>query len=88
MPSLTKSALHERSRICHSTGNSVILGRTGKAPRLCRGARDVQLQIFHRMGLIAAPTDKAWADKWREMQSRVAMFNRRPQATALSRIRE
>jgi hypothetical protein len=28
---------------------------------LCRGARDYQLQIFHRLGLLDTPTDAAWA---------------------------
>ena len=27
---------------------------------LCRGARDHQLTLFYRMGLIDAPTDEAW----------------------------
>lgn len=36
------------NQICHH-GNSSI----------CRGGRDFQLQVFHRMGIIDAPTDAA-----------------------------
>lgn len=62
VPDLTTCALTEASRICHSTGsNNAIHRRTGKAPRLCRGARDQQLQFFHALGVIEAPTDEAWA---------------------------
>jgi hypothetical protein len=68
---LTKSALTESSRICHSTGaRNAINRRTGKPARLCRGARDVQLKHFHAAGLINAPTDQAWADKWAELKGR------------------
>ncbi|MDJ0706412.1 MAG: hypothetical protein QNJ46_24340 [Leptolyngbyaceae cyanobacterium MO_188.B28] len=27
---------------------------------LCRGARDFQLQIFYRLGLLTDPTDEVW----------------------------
>jgi hypothetical protein len=58
---LTQSALGKSSRICHSTGsNNAINERTGKPPMLCRGARDIQLRVFHRLGVLDAPTDKAW----------------------------
>lgn len=66
-PSLAKSALEQNSRICHSTGKSAIKGRTGKAKRLCRGARDIQLKAFHAMKVISAPTDEAWEAKCKEM---------------------
>ena len=39
---------------------------------ICRGGRDWQLQVWHRMGLITAPTDEALTAKmvalglWRE----------------------
>lgn len=61
-PLLSKSALTEASRICHSTGgpNAIHPGGTGKPARLCRGARDVQLAAFHAFGVIAEPTDAAW----------------------------
>jgi hypothetical protein len=29
---------------------------------VCRGARDIQLQVFHNLGAIKAPTDEAWAE--------------------------
>lgn len=38
-----------KSQLCHHTGKT-----------LCRGARDFQLILFHRMGFIPEPTDKAW----------------------------
>lgn len=56
---LTASALTEASRICHSTGSNGVNHRTGKKPLLCRGARDLQLQMFFRLGFIDAPTDEA-----------------------------
>lgn len=51
-------ALNEATPICHSTGEALVK-REGPA-QLCRGARDFQLQIFYRLGLLAAPTDEAW----------------------------
>ena len=65
---LAESALTTTSRICHSTGaNNAINRRTGKPPLLCRGARNVQLQAMHGMGMIVAPTDEAWDAKCKEM---------------------
>lgn len=69
-PELTASALFSASRICHNTGKTGLLGNTGKPERLCRGARDVQLNYYHRQGVIAAPTDAAWAAAWDEMKAR------------------
>lgn len=67
---LTQAALTEASRICHSTGkNNAFHEDTGKPEELCRGARDVQLQFFFAIGFIEAPTDEAWAERWREVQS-------------------
>lgn len=65
---LTISALSDASRICHSTGSNGIHKRTGKPPKLCRGARTVQLNYFAATGFISAPTDAAFAAKWKEMQ--------------------
>lgn len=59
---LQRNALNEGSRICHSTGRNGLSGRTGKPSMLCRGARDIQLQVFHALGVITEPTDEAWAD--------------------------
>lgn len=65
---LSVSALREASRICHSTGkDNAFHADTGKPERLCRGARDLQLTYFHRIGFIAAATDEAWAAKCREL---------------------
>jgi hypothetical protein len=64
---LTKSALSAASRVCHSTGSSAINRRTGKRPRLCRGARDIQLRYFRAVGFIDAATDEAWEKKRKEL---------------------
>lgn len=58
-PSLTESAMTV-ARICHSTGSNAINARTGKPEHVCRGARQVQLQMMHRLEVIAEPTDEAW----------------------------
>lgn len=68
---LTASALQESTRICHSTGSNAINRRIGKAPLVCRGARDIQLKMFAALGVISEPTDEAWAVKWKEMESKV-----------------
>jgi hypothetical protein len=67
VPHLTECALTSASRICHCTGTNAVKGKTGKPERLCRGARDVQLQAFYNMGYISAPTDEAWAAKVAEI---------------------
>lgn len=64
---LTQSALTEASRECHATGSNGVNYRTGKKPKLCRGARDLQLQVFYRLGIIKAPTDAAWAERRKEL---------------------
>lgn len=66
-PMLAKSALSEATRICHSTGNNAINRTTGKPPRACRGARNVQLKAFAATGFIRAATDEAWAERCREL---------------------
>lgn len=47
--------LSEASQICH---HPALEGKP--ETHLCRGARDFQLTIFHRLGIIDAPTDEAW----------------------------
>jgi len=47
--------LSEASQICH---HPRLKGR--RETRLCRGARNFQLAIFHRIGFLVAPTDAAW----------------------------
>lgn len=55
---------HQEGRLCHSTGsNNAINRRTGLKAHLCRGSRDVQLVFMSNVGVIEAPTDKAWDDK-------------------------
>jgi hypothetical protein len=68
-PSIALSALTEASRICHCTGcDNAFHQRTGKRPALCRGARDLQIQIFYRLGVLKEPTDKGWADAWAKLK--------------------
>ncbi len=63
VPVLQESAI-TATRICHSTGsNNAINRRTGKPEAVCRGARDLQLEIMHASGVIQAPTDEAWNEK-------------------------
>jgi hypothetical protein len=68
-PMLAESALTEASRVCHSTGgrNAIHPRGTGKPARLCRGARDVQLHHFHKIGFLPAATDAAWEAKCKEL---------------------
>ena len=47
--------LTEGSQICHHPNL-----RSKPSTHLCRGARDFQLQIFYRLGVIDALTDEAW----------------------------
>lgn len=64
---LTERALGHESRICHSTGLSPFTGPTGKKERLCRGARDAQLQFLAAIGFLPEATDAAWSAKCREL---------------------
>lgn len=54
--------LFEASQICH---HPVLHGK--KETHLCRGARDEQLTILHRMGWIPEPTDAAFAETSRKV---------------------
>lgn len=65
---LTISALSECSRICHSTGsNNGINYRTGKPEMLCRGARNMQMDLLVGIGFLSEATDAAWNAKCAEM---------------------
>lgn len=57
------SVLSEASQICHHP-------RLSSRPEthLCRGARDFQLQVFHRIGFLEEPTDAAWEAKLKEVR--------------------
>lgn len=54
--------LFQSSQICH---HPVLNGK--KETHLCRGQRDEQLAILHRMGWIDAPTDEAFQRRSREL---------------------
>jgi hypothetical protein len=47
--------LTEASQICH---HPRFHGK--KEDHLCRGARDFQLELFHKLGVLSEPTDRAW----------------------------
>ena len=65
---LEQSALTQSSRICHSTGeNNAINKHTGKPERLCRGARNVQLEYFRSIGFINEATDESWNARCEEL---------------------
>jgi hypothetical protein len=49
------------SQICH---HSALHGK--RETHLCRGARDFQLTLMHRMGMIAAPTNAAFSEASRK----------------------
>jgi len=55
--SIEQRVLLTASQTCHHTG--LVHGKTDT--HLCRGARDYQIQIFFRMGILDAETDEAWA---------------------------
>lgn len=55
---IKKDVLQEASQICHHPRLS-----DKEETHLCRGARDFQLQIFHRIGFLETPTDLAWETK-------------------------
>ena len=61
--SVEKRIVSEASQTCHHTGS--IHGKPDT--RLCRGARDFQLELFHRMGFLDEPTDEAWDAKRKEL---------------------
>lgn len=49
--------LFSASQICH---HPALHGK--EENRLCRGARDLQLQMLHRMGMLNNPTDECFAE--------------------------
>ena len=52
---IKKDILTEASQICH---HPRLDGK--EETHLCRGARDFQLEIFHRIGFLHTPTDESW----------------------------
>lgn len=57
---LIHRALNEATPICHSTGSTALTKKVSSRQKLCRGARNFQLQVFAAIGFIEAPTDAAW----------------------------
>ena len=62
---IQQRCLSEASQICHHPRLQ------GKAEtHLCRGARDFQIEIFYRLGVLDAPTDEAWRQKWERSRNK------------------
>lgn len=57
-----RTHLLSASQICH---HPRLAGK--KENRLCRGGRDEQLTLMHRLGVIAAANDEAWEAKRAEL---------------------
>jgi len=53
----------EASQICHGTE-----GPQREPRSLCRGARDYQIQILYRLGVLAQPTDQCWQQTYTEQK--------------------
>ena len=50
------------SQICHAPR---LHGKS--ETHLCRGTRDRQIELMHRMGFLLEPTDEAWEAKRKEL---------------------
>lgn len=50
--------LTQASQLCHGTDNKT----------LCRGARDWQIEMFHRLGFLKEPTEECWNKTFEEMK--------------------
>lgn len=57
MESLMRMVLTEANVRCH---HAAFLGKSEQ--KICRGARNFQLQIFHSLGVLESPTDRCWAE--------------------------
>lgn len=55
---IKKEVLIEASQICH---HPRLDGK--EETHLCRGARDFQLEILHRIGFLDTPTDESWNER-------------------------
>ena len=58
-----ETRLLQCSQICH---HPRVYGK--KETELCRGTRDRQLVLMHRMGVISEASDAAWNAKRRELE--------------------
>jgi hypothetical protein len=54
---LIEQVLTDGNHMCHAEQL-----QNEESTFVCRGARDIQLQVFHNLGAIKAPTDEAWAE--------------------------
>lgn len=72
---LTERALTQASPICHSTGPEALVKTKLKAPMICRGARELQSQVFYAFGFLPEPTVEAWEAKACELPEPIARNN-------------
>jgi hypothetical protein len=63
LAALEAKVLFDSNQVCHAPALS---GK--REDRVCRGARNYQLEFFFEHGVIDAPTDKAWSDRLQEMK--------------------
>jgi hypothetical protein len=54
---LVYQVMHDSNQFCHAPALS---GQPEE--RICRGARDLQLIVFHKLGVLKEPTDEAWRE--------------------------
>lgn len=59
---MVEKRILECAQICH---HPRLFGRNES--HLCRGTRDRQIGLMHRMGVLSEPTDEAWATKRKEL---------------------
>jgi hypothetical protein len=65
---LSIRALTQASPICHSSGRGALSKKkVSQKSLLCRGARLLQAQYFHRIGFLSEPTIEAWEAKVAEV---------------------
>jgi hypothetical protein len=71
---LKLSILTNRNQLCHAPAFN-----GEPESKICRGGRDYQIAHFHRIGFLAEPTDRAWAEKLAEInQQKQPIVSRKP----------
>jgi len=60
---LIQRLLNEGTPVCHSTGPRPLSKRIHRKQHACRGARNMQLELFYALGVLPEPTDAAWSHK-------------------------
>jgi hypothetical protein len=60
---LRESVIFEANQRCHAPAFD---GEVES--QICRGARNYQINFFHRLGILSEPSDRAWAEALEELQ--------------------